>query len=109
MCCPILINKIEEGEEKWYCKTWPHFSFDNVEFNVVKAGRAIPVKFSLDGDQGLKIFEVDYPKSTPIVCPTDGSVTPDEIMTVTAGGSSLSYADGQYTYVWKTDKLEMVN
>jgi len=79
---------------------------DNVEFNVVKAGRAIPVKFSLDGDQGLKIFEVDYPKSTPIACPTDGSVTPDEIMTVTAGGSSLSYdtTDGQYTYVWKTDK-----
>ena len=24
MCFPILINKIEREEEKWYCKTWPH-------------------------------------------------------------------------------------
>ncbi len=75
-------------------------------FNVVKAGRAIPVKFSLGGDQGLKIFEVGYPKSTPIVCPAGADVTPDEIATVTAGGSNLSYdaADGQYTYVWKTNE-----
>jgi hypothetical protein len=76
------------------------------DLNVAKAGRAIPVKFSLGGDQGLKIFEVGYPKSTPIACPEGESVTADEIATVTAGGSSLSYdaTEGQYTYVWKTNK-----
>lgn len=74
-------------------------------FNQVKAGSAIPVKFSLSGNQGLNIFAAGYPKSAVIICdataPVDGI---DE--TVTAGNSSLSYdplAD-QYVYVWKTEK-----
>ncbi len=71
--------------------------------NVVKAGSALPVKFSLGGDQGLSIFEAGYPKSQIIEC----SSTVDSIeQTVTAGSSSLSYdpVTNQYTYVWKTDK-----
>ena len=78
---------------------------DNDVLNVAKAGRAIPVKFSLNGDQGLEIFEVDYPKSIPIKC--NGEEPVGEIEdTVTAGGSSLSYDDieDEYTYVWKTEK-----
>lgn len=73
--------------------------------NLVNAGRAIPVKFSLGGDQGLDIFETGYPKSQQITC--DSSAPVDGIeQTVTAGGSSLSYDAllDQYTYVWKTDK-----
>ena len=71
--------------------------------NVAKAGSAIPVKFSLNGDQGLDIFEEGYPKSILFQCDeTDPVVEIDE--TVTAGGSSLSYDADQYTYVWKTDK-----
>jgi hypothetical protein len=73
--------------------------------NVVKAGSAVPVKFSLTGDQGLNIFfDPSYPRSQAIACdasaPADGVET-----TVTAGQSSLSYSAGsdQYTYVWKTD------
>ena len=31
--------------------------------NSVKAGSAIPVKFSLGGDKGLNIFAAGYPKS----------------------------------------------
>jgi len=73
--------------------------------NVAKAGSAIPVKFSLNGDQGLDIFEEGYPKSIRFQCDeADPVVEIDE--TVTAGESSLKYdatAD-QYTYVWKTDK-----
>ena len=78
--------------------------------NVAKAGRAIPVKFSLDGDQGLEIFEVEYgeeyPRSVAFTC---GLPEPDAIAlegTDAAGGSRLSYdaTDDQYTYVWKTDK-----
>ena len=74
--------------------------------NVVKAGRAIPVKFSLSGDQGLNIFEDGYPKSIPIKCDGTGPLGDIED-TVTAGKSSLSYdtATDQYIYVWKTDKI----
>jgi len=73
--------------------------------NLAKAGSAIPVKFSLGGDEGLSIFATGYPKWQKISCDTSApSDTIDE--TVTAGSSSLSYdpvAD-QYVYVWKTDK-----
>ena len=73
--------------------------------NVAKAGSAIPVKFSLSGNQGLNIFAEDYPKSVKIVCNT-GAPTDDIEDTVTAGGSSLNYdaAADQYVYVWKTQK-----
>jgi uncharacterized repeat protein (TIGR01451 family) len=72
--------------------------------NVVNAGRSIPVKFSLNGDKGLDIFEPGFPASGVIVC--DASATPIEVTeTGTAGNSSLSYdpASGQYTYTWKTE------
>jgi PKD repeat protein len=72
--------------------------------NTVKAGSAIPVKFSLSGDYGLNIFATGHPSSSIVTC---GSTAEDAIeQTVTAGGSSLSYdaVTGQYTYVWKTDK-----
>jgi len=73
--------------------------------NIVKAGRAIPVKFSLDGDQGLNILEAGYPKSQQVDC--DSTATFDSLEeTVTAGYSSLSYDPSvdTYTYVWKTAK-----
>jgi Galactose oxidase, central domain len=73
--------------------------------NSVKAGQAIPIRFSLSGDQGLDIFATGYPKSEPITCGSTAAVDGIE-ETVTAGGSSLSYdsAVDQYTYVWKTNK-----
>jgi hypothetical protein len=73
--------------------------------NTAKAGSAIPVKFSLTGNQGLDVFvDPSYPKSQMIAC--DASAPADGIeSTVTAGNSSLSYdgSSDQYTYVWKTD------
>jgi protocatechuate 3,4-dioxygenase beta subunit len=73
--------------------------------NSVKAGQAVPVKFSLGGDQGLDIFAADYPKSAVIPCESTALVDGVE-QTVTAGGSSLSYdaTSDTYTYVWKTSK-----
>ena len=73
--------------------------------NTAKAGRAIPVKFSLGGDQGLDIFTADYPRSG--IIPVDPGAPLDDIEQIeTAGASSLTYdpATGQYTYVWKTNK-----
>ena len=80
---------------------------DNPEVatNKAKAGSAIPVKFSLGGDQGLDIFESGYPKSGTMPCDSTDSVDAIE-QTVTAGSSSLSYdaTTDTYTYVWKTNK-----
>ncbi len=73
--------------------------------NVVKAGSAIPVKFSLHGNQGLTIFISGSPASGAMACnSTDPASLVDE--TVTAGGSSLTYDSGadHYIYVWKTEK-----
>jgi hypothetical protein len=73
-------------------------------FNVVQAGRAIPVKFSLSGNKGLGIFAPNSPSSGPVACNSTADAT-DLTDTVTAGNSSLSYDPGadQYVYVWKTD------
>ncbi len=78
---------------------------DMSAMNVVKAGRAIPIKFSLNGDQGLDIMAAGYPASVAVIC--DNNAPLDTIEeTVTAGSSSLSYdaATDEYTYVWKTNK-----
>ena len=89
----------------------PVYAFDgfyapvnNGVLNEVKAGSAIPVRFSLGGDRGLDVFDAEYPKSELTSC---GTQEVDGIeQTVEAGASSLSYAAGSdtYTYVWKTDR-----
>jgi hypothetical protein len=73
--------------------------------NTVRAGSAIPVKFSLGGNFGLNILDTDSPSTRTMSC--NSSFVSDDIeLTVTAGSSSLSYdaATGQYIYVWKTEK-----
>jgi subtilisin family serine protease len=71
--------------------------------NVAQAGSAIPVKFSLGGDQGMNIFAAGSPFSTSTACDTGA---PSEAVgeTVTPGSSSLSFSSGRYHYVWKTEK-----
>jgi probable HAF family extracellular repeat protein len=74
--------------------------------NVVKAGRAVPLKFSLGGGEGLDIFAEGYPKSRQIDCVTLAPLDAIEQTTSAAGGSALSYdpTTERYTYVWKTKK-----
>ena len=72
--------------------------------NIVKAGSAIPVKFSLGGNQGLDVFAVGYPRSQTVTC---NSAATDPIeQTITANASGLTYdaTTDTYTYVWKSDK-----
>jgi hypothetical protein len=73
--------------------------------NVVSAGQAIPVKFSLSGYKGLNIFAAGYPVSIQVACAGGSPISAVE-ETVTAGQSSLTYDSGtdRYHYVWKTDK-----
>jgi len=73
--------------------------------NSENAGRAIPIKFSLGGDQGLGVIVPGYPTVTQVDCkseaPIGGAMPAD-----TAGNSGLTYdpSSNTYTYVWKTDK-----
>jgi hypothetical protein len=71
--------------------------------NSVKAGQAVPIKFSLGGDRGLGILD-GAPTSHPTGCPS----APNEplLPASTAGNSTLQYdaASDTYTWVWKTDK-----
>lgn len=73
-------------------------------WNAIKAGSAIPVRFSLNGNQGLDIFAAG-PVSQNIVCDSSKPIDPVE-ETVTADSSGLSYNPtiDQYSYVWKTNK-----
>jgi hypothetical protein len=73
--------------------------------NVVNAGAAVPLKFSLGGNQGLGILAAGYPSSKAIAC--DASAPSDTLTeTLAASSSGLKYdaATNTYTYVWKTDK-----
>jgi glycosidase len=97
----------------WTITTAPTYNFsgflqpvDNLPtLNLVKAGSAIPVKFSLSGYQGMDIFTAGYPKSQTVTCTSTAPVQGIE-ETVTAGASGLTYdlSTDRYTYVWKTDK-----
>jgi hypothetical protein len=73
--------------------------------NTSKAGSAVPVKFSLTGNQGLDVMADGSPASQKVACATAAPLDAIE-ETVSAGNSSLSYSasSDQYTYVWKTDK-----
>jgi len=70
--------------------------------NSVNAGRAVPVKFTLAGDQGLNIFAANNPYTVTLNCGTNDPGV-DVTETLNAGGSSLTFSGGQYTYVWKTE------
>ena len=73
--------------------------------NKAKAGSAVPVKFSLNGFQGMSIIADTYPRSTSISCSSTAPVDALE-STASPGASTLSYdaTTDLYTYVWKTDK-----
>jgi len=73
--------------------------------NLVKAGSAIPITFTLGGDQGLSILASGYPASEGTSCDAS-SVSATLEATVSPGSATLSYnaSTEAYTYVWKTDK-----
>ena len=90
--------------------SWPWQGFfapvDNAPVvNVVKAGAAVPVKFSLGGDRGLGIFAPGYPVSVAHPCGT--SAPADDLEeTATPGAATLTYdaASDRYHYNWRTEK-----
>ncbi len=108
-------DSLGQSDSQSFTLTVVDFTFDFTGFfppvdnppmvNLVKAGRTVPVKFSLNGDQGLDIFAAGHPASQQIAC--DGGAPVDDLEeTGTSGNSRLSYdADSdQYNYKWKTEK-----
>jgi hypothetical protein len=74
---------------------------DNSAVNIAQPGSAIPVKFTLGANYGLGIFADGYPASQQVTC--SSSLPSDAIeQTVSPGSSTLTFSDGQYHYVWKT-------
>ena len=73
--------------------------------NAVKAGQAVPVKFSLGGNFGLDVLAATYPRVPAVAC-TAGLPADSIAEAISAAASSLSYdaKSDVYTYVWKTDK-----
>ena len=70
--------------------------------NSVKAGSAVPVKFSLGRDRGLDVF-ADGPNVTPVDCTTREPIGAS-MPTTANGGISYDAATGVYTFTWKTEK-----
>jgi hypothetical protein len=69
--------------------------------NTAKAGSAVPVKFALAGFQGLDILAAGSPSFQQTDCTTGA---PIGAPSATTTNEPLSYDDGQYKYVWKTNK-----
>jgi Bacterial Ig-like domain len=72
-------------------------------YNTVNSGRAIPMKFSLGGYQGMNVIAAGYPTSGQFACNSGATLDPVET-TVAANSSGLNYDTdaNQYNYVWKT-------
>jgi hypothetical protein len=83
----------------------PLSTSDTTLLNIANSGSAIPVRFTLGGNQGLGVLAAGSPSSAAISCSTTAATDPVE-ETVAATSSSLTYdaASDTYTYVWKTDK-----
>jgi predicted acyl esterase len=73
--------------------------------NTPKAGSAVPIKFSLAGDQGLGILVTGFPRYQQTDC---GTGTPIGGSSPIATNDELQYsaATGEYTLVWKTEKAQ---
>jgi hypothetical protein len=72
--------------------------------NSVEAGRAVPVKFSLGGDQGLDIFQVESPSSISCVCPAGPTNLVEPTTTASTSGLQYDPISQTYIYVWKTER-----
>lgn len=72
-------------------------------FNTTQAGGLVPVRFGLNGYQGLAVFAKGYPISSAVAC-GNGPFTPIGELAQTGGGT-LSYNSQtqRYEYVLKTE------
>jgi hypothetical protein len=72
-------------------------------YNRMKAGGAVPIRFTLAPNLGTNLFIPNFPASTAVPCPAAAPVDAVEEFAPT-GASTLAYVanTGAYTYVWRT-------
>jgi probable HAF family extracellular repeat protein len=104
----IVGTGLDQGGQQHAFLLTPYFDgfyqpVDNIPtLNKTKAGKTIPIRFSLGRDQGLDFFATGYPKSESIPC---NSTTPgDAIEETVSGKRGLSYnaRSDRYEYEWAT-------
>ena len=71
-------------------------------FNKVNSGSAVPVKFSLKGNQGKAIFAANSPTSKVVSC--NNPAASGAIVTAVSNGLNYDSSNDTYNYIWKTDK-----
>ena len=71
--------------------------------NGVNAGSAVPVKFSLAGNQGLAVLAAGSPTSTPVNCTTMAPTGAAQAI-LTNGGLTYRSDIDTYSLTWKTTK-----
>lgn len=73
--------------------------------NVVKAGSAVPVEFSLAGFQGLDVLAEGSPTVSAYSCATGEPTSPaDEVPAHSQRGLTYDAGTDTYTFTWKTLK-----
>jgi uncharacterized protein len=71
------------------------------DYNVVKAGSNVPLRFSLNGFQGMDIFLPGYPQMVPLDCTTGAPLSAGM---PASGALRYDPDEDQYVYNWKTEK-----
>ena len=67
------------------------------------AGSAVPLRFTLDGYQGLAVLMPGWPRYQQVDC-TTGAAIGGLLVAQQAGELSFNAETGEYTFVWKTPK-----
>jgi hypothetical protein len=70
--------------------------------NRARSGTAIPVRFSLGGNQPAPVFAAGSPEVTSVSCPKWSSDQIEETVSASSSGLQYESATGRYVYVWKT-------
>jgi hypothetical protein len=69
--------------------------------NMVAAGAAVPVRFSVEGSSSSRVLQPGFPTSVAIACSSVASTRSVE-ETADETSSSMHTAGSKYTYIWKT-------
>jgi hypothetical protein len=107
---PSDLNYSQASKTVQVAVTYPFIGFlrplrNPPVFNVVRAGRAIPVRFSLGRNYGLQVMP-EVPTSTAIECRASAPASNVDLDGDDDGdGRRGLRADGsRYTYMWKTSR-----
>ncbi len=75
------------------------------KLNQVKVGdKSVPLRFSLNGNQGLKVLAAGYPQSRQVNCKTLGALRGKKWTGSSPAGLKYDRRQRRYTYTWSIGK-----